>query len=117
MKYLIIKSGRVLYAEDYSHKHIRELSGKAFQFWTLESDTTTREGALTEFLENRNIRLAEPPILNLDEVVKAHIIKVLEAVGYNQIKAATYLGLSRHQLWSKIARLGIKHESWRKNIS
>jgi transcriptional regulator with GAF, ATPase, and Fis domain len=108
MKYMIIKYRHVLYVKDYSQKYIKRLAGHAFRFWTFESETEYREQALTEFIQNGFITKLDAPLMSLEQVEKAHIIKMLNATGHNVLKASKHLGITRRQLGIKIARYGIK---------
>lgn len=118
-KFMIIQQGHFLYAEDYSEQHIRELqkTGKAFRMWPIECETGTREQALADFIERRQLPESGEYILNLDEIIKTHILKVLNAVNFNIVKAANYLGLSRRQLMIRTDKYKIRHESWIKKTS
>ena len=49
--------------------------------------------------------------LTLAEVEKRHILRVLEAAGGNQTRAASILGISRKSLWERRRRYGIDSES------
>ena len=54
---------------------------------------------------NRNVPAIKPK--SLEEMEKAHIIKVLEETGGNQSKAADILGINRKTLYKKIHKYEI----------
>ncbi|MEQ8766293.1 MAG: sigma-54 dependent transcriptional regulator [Planctomycetota bacterium] len=52
--------------------------------------------------------LGDPGLISLAELEKQQIIRVLEATGFHQAKAAEILGINRRTLYRKIRELGLK---------
>ncbi|MBP7570637.1 MAG: sigma-54-dependent Fis family transcriptional regulator [Acidobacteria bacterium] len=60
----------------------------------------------TEAIDPATVRLA-----SLREIERAHIVKVLEAVGWNKKEAATVLDISRGTLYRKITEYGLERQA------
>jgi DNA-binding NtrC family response regulator len=56
-----------------------------------------------------------PPGWTLRDVERALVVEALRRTGYVQKEACKLLGVSRRKLNYMIQRMGITHESWRRN--
>ena len=55
-------------------------------------------------------------VFDLDEAIKAAILKALSATNWQQNKAAKLLRISPRELNYKISNYGITHPNWKINI-
>jgi DNA-binding NtrC family response regulator len=89
-----------------------------------ELESTVSRAALTapgrairdsdiEFLHTRNIpaNSAPPRLPTMREAERAHILRALEAVGWNKKEAARVLEISRGTLYRKIVEYSLDSES------
>ncbi len=84
--------------------NVRELENAVERAMVVAQEPEIRE-------EDFTLKLAAPPEgapMTLDEVERAHILKVLEECGGNQTRAAEKLDIDRVTLYNKLKRYGWK---------
>ncbi len=90
--------------------NIRELESTVARAALSAPGKTIRE-ADVEFLHNRLARSEDEPtsrLPSLRDAERAHIVRVLEAVGWNKLEAARVLEISRGTLYRKIEEYGLE---------
>jgi DNA-binding NtrC family response regulator len=92
--------------------NVRELDNTIARAVLLESEKIISPASLPDTLRNakKDVMMVDDDETNrtLEEVGKAHIIKVLEKTGGNKVKASELLGINRTSLWRMMQRLNIK---------
>ncbi len=81
--------------------NVRELENALGSACIMAEGETIDVGDLPEYIRVRQSCEAQPegPCATLEEVEKAHVLRVLESVGGNKVRAAELLGVSRAKLY------------------
>ncbi len=88
--------------------NVRELENAVEYALMLTKGRTVEESALPLHVRQASATAGNGEPLTLEEMEASHIKHILEAVSWNQDKAASVLGIGRTTLWRKIKRYGIQ---------
>jgi DNA-binding NtrC family response regulator len=91
----------LLLAHDYPG-NVRELENVIEGAVAMSSGDTITQENLPLSLRTRSGSEPDKEVLTLDEIEKAHILKVLEHTSGNKLAAAKLLGIDRVSLWRKL---------------
>ncbi len=97
----ITRRAEVLLARHSWPGNVRELENALGSACILAEGETIDVGDLPEYIRERQSCEAQPeePCATLEQVEKAHALRVLETVGGNKVRAAELLGVSRAKLY------------------